>query len=96
MLIQYNKLFLLKFYFHFIPLKLGCFRIKLDGLFHLGLYRVLVVSRKKSNTRLMLDIITQFCVLVGNDHDSCFWSDVWLGGNCLVIQFPRIFSVLED
>jgi hypothetical protein len=84
------KLFLLKFYFHFIPLILGYFRIRLDGLFHLGLYRVLAMSRKKSDTRLMPDIITQFQI-----SQNCFIKkNIFLFKNLktkLEIKNPKIF-----
>ena len=40
--------------------------------------------------------IVNVCVLVGNGHNSSFWSDVCLGDNCLVVQFSRIFSLPED
>ena len=45
-----NTLFFCSSFFHFISFKLGCFRIDLDGLYQLGLYRVLAVLRKKNNT----------------------------------------------
>ena len=45
-----NTLFFCSSFFHFISFKLGCFRIDLDGLYQLGLYRVLAVLRKKNDT----------------------------------------------
>jgi hypothetical protein len=63
-IVDCNKLKLNVFFLHFIAFKLGCFRINLDGLFQLGLYRVLAVSRKKNDTPLMLDLEKRLFIFV--------------------------------